>query len=365
MLKSFLLKLVSFKTETKNKKESKKAIDWIKNKLKNLPLKFVDFNFSGFPSLLILTKKTKNPKIFLAGHIDVVPAKKEDFLPKIKNGKIFARGVFDMKFALACYLKLLKELAGNLKNYNLGLMITSDEEIGGFLGTKKILERGYKSKAVFLPDGGKNWNLEIKAKGVWHLKIKIFGKSAHGSRPWEGKGANETLIDFLKEFKNFFPKEPCRIKNHWHKTLTVGKIEGGKVTNQVSDFSEALVDIRFLSLSQKEKLKEKIKFLQKKYKNIKIEEIIFANPYFISPKNKYLLLFQKIIKEKIKRKVSFSFSHGSSDARFFLEKKIPVILTRPKGGGHHSQKEWIDLKDLEKYYLVLKEFVKKTATKES
>ena len=42
---------------------------------------------------------------------------------------------------------------------------------------------------------------------------------------------------------------------------------------------------------------------------------------------------------------------------FLKKKNIPVILIRPKGGGRHSDKEWIDKEDLNKFYLVLKEFV--------
>ena len=54
-------------------------------------------------------------------------------------------------------------------------------------------------------------------------------------------------------------------------------------------------------------------------------------------------------------------SHGSSDARFFMWQKIPTIVIAPKGGGHHSENEWVDLKDMAKFHLVLKEFVGKVA----
>jgi len=62
-------------------------------------------------------------------------------------------------------------------------------------------------------------------------------------------------------------------------------------------------------------------------------------------------------------KTSFLKSHGSSDARFFLEKGIPAILIRPVGGNLHSEKEWIDIKSLEVFYEVLKEFIKVTLNK--
>jgi acetylornithine deacetylase/succinyl-diaminopimelate desuccinylase-like protein len=354
MLK-ILRKLVSFESTPQNLKEKKRGIFWILNFLKKFPLKLKYFEFSGHPSLVALTQ-SKEPKIFLAAHLDVVPASSNLFNLKIKNGKIFGRGVFDMKFAIACYLKLVEELKNDLKKINLGIMITSDEETGGFFGIKKLIEKGFKSKVVFLPDGGSNWKIVKEAKGAWHLKVKFFGKSAHGSRPWEGKGANEKLIEFLKEFKKFFPKEPCKIKNHWHRTLTIGKIEGGKATNQVSDFAQAFLDIRFLNEDERKKIKTKLNELKKEFR-FKIEEIALAQSYQIDLENKYVKTFLEILKEKLKVKPNFSFSYGSSDARFFLEKKIPVILVRPEGGGHHSEKEWIKIEGLEKFYSVLKEFV--------
>jgi len=350
-----LKELVSFETLPQKLKEKKKAIFWILNFLKKFPLKLKYFEFFGHPSLVALTQ-SKNPKIFLAAHVDVVPGSSKLFKLKIKNKKAFGRGVFDMKFAIACYLRLIEELKDNLKKMNLGIMITSDEEIGGFFGTKKLIEKGFKSKVVFLPDGGEDFKIETKAKGVWHLKVKFFGKSAHASRPWEGEGANEKLIEFLREFKKFFPKEPCKIKNHWHKTLTVGKIEGGKATNQVSDSAQAFLDIRYLTKKEKIEIENHLKKLCKKF-NAKIEEIVLAKPYQVDLKNEYIKSFLKVLK-KFKTTPEFTFSHGSSDARFFFEKKIPVILTRPKGGGHHSEKEWIDLESLEKFYLILKEWVK-------
>jgi acetylornithine deacetylase/succinyl-diaminopimelate desuccinylase-like protein len=352
-----LKKLVSFESTPQNFKEKKKGILWILNFLKRFPLKLKYFEFSGHPSLVALTKN-KNPKIFLAAHFDVVPASPQLFSLKVKGEKAFGRGVYDMKFAIACYLKLIEELKNDLKKMNFGIMITSDEETGGFFGTKKLIEKGFKSRVVFLPDGGSNWKIEKEAKGAWHLKVEFFGKSAHGSRPWEGEGANEKLIEFLKEFKKFFPQEPCKIKNHWHRTLTIGKIEGGKATNQVSDFASAFLDIRYLEKKEREKIERCLKTLKNKF-GVKIEEIVSAKPYQADLKNKYFKIFFEVLKEELKIEPSFSFSHGSSDARFFAEKKIPVILVRPEGGGQHSEKEWISIKGLEKFYSVLKDFVVK------
>jgi acetylornithine deacetylase/succinyl-diaminopimelate desuccinylase-like protein len=358
MLK-ILKELISFKSTPQNFKEKKKGIFWILNSLKKFPLKLKYFEFSDNPSLIALTKN-KNPKIFLSAHFDVVPASQKLFNLKIKRGKAFGRGVFDMKFAIACYLRLIEELKNDLKRMNFGIMITSDEETGGIFGTKKLLERGFKSKVAIVPDGGFDFKIEKMAKGVWHLKVEIEGKSAHGSRPWEGEGANEKLIEFLQQFQRIFPKEPCKIKNHWHRTLNIGKIEGGEAVNQISSFSQAFLDIRFLNNSEKKKIENYLMKLKRKFK-AKIEELASGSPTSLNLNNKYVKVFIEILKEITKKPTQFVFSHGSSDARYFMEKGIFPIVIRPRGGGHHSEKEWIDIKSLEKFYEILKRFVKKVA----
>jgi len=362
-MEKLLKKLISFKTETKKPKESKKALGWIKKQVKGLPLFISDFESEGFPSLVLTTQRTKRPRLWLQSHIDVVEGSKEMFHPKLKGRKLYGRGAFDMKFAIACYIKLLKEFNADLSDYNFGVMITSDEEIGGFNGVKFLLDKGYMSDLCFMPDGGGDWKIEEAAKGVWHLKIESKGASAHGAYPWIGENALEKLFEFLLKLKESFPQEPCEEKDHFHNTLNIGKVEGGKVANTVPGNAFALVDIRFTPQTSKKDLEKIIRSAQKKFKGIRVEEMIFGESYSIKRDNKYLKTFSEIAKEKFDKEIGFSVSHGSSDARFFAKKGIPTILIRPKGGGHHSEEEWIDLDDLEKYYEVLKLFVEKVAKK--
>ena len=49
--------------------------------------------------------------------------------------------------------------------------------------------------------------------------------------------------------------------------------------------------------------------------------------------------------------------HGASDMRFYTAKGIPAVTFGPRGGGHHSDSEWVDLKSLEDYYKILNTFL--------
>ena len=358
-----LKELISIKTISGHCKENKEALDWIKKKIKNLPVYIKEFKSNSFSSLIITTQKTKTPIVCFVAHIDVVPGPNEIFIPKRRGNIIYGRGAFDMKFAIVCYIKLLVEINKDLSRYNFGILITSDEEIGGYNGTNTVLNYGFNPKVCLLPDAGSNWKYESGAKSSWRLSIQSKGKTAHGSKPWQGKSAVEKLIEFLFFLRKEFPIEPCGISNHYHNSINIGKIQGGEIGNSVADFAEALIDIRLKPEIDKKDIKRRMEFIKKKYRNIIIKEITFKRGYKANLNSYYFDLFSSIAYKKFKINISYKFSHGTSDAYFFNKKKIPVILIQPKGGGHHTNKEWIDIKDLERFYSVLRYFTEAAAKK--
>jgi succinyl-diaminopimelate desuccinylase len=362
-LEDLLAKLISLPTESHQPKKSEQLLDWVENRLKKYPFQIKRIFSNNFPVLLATARNTKNPKLWLAAHVDVVAGPKKLFQAVKKRGRLYGRGAFDMKFAVACYLLLADELKDKLSQYDFGIMLTADEELGGFHGVNTILEKGYTSKICFLPDGGRNWRFEEKAKGVVQLKISSKGKTGHASRPWLGVNAIEQLMDFLTVLKNEFPHEPCNNKKHFHNTLSVGKISGGKATNQIPGTASAAVDIRFVPGTDKQEIFKKFQKISKKFPDIKWKEVAFAKSYDIDRRDKYLNKFIKIAQEKYQIEPRFGISHGSSDARFFVERGISTIVVRPKGGGAHSNKEWIDLDDMERFYQVIKKFVEEVTLK--
>lgn len=353
--------LIRFKTVTGNQTEVHHLFKYVKAELKGLPVFFTEFTSNKFPSLLITTHKTKTPDIWLAAHVDVVAGSPSVFVPKITAGKLWGRGAFDMKFALACYLRIFQELGKDLKSHNLGIMLTSDEEIGGMNGVKILLDKGFASKICILPDGGDFWRLEKAAKGVWHVHLESSGKSAHASRPWEGHSATEQLVQFLaavrKEIFNY-PYKPGG--EDLYPTFNIGVIGGGKIINQIADHAEALIDIRFFKHSDFERIDKRLRVLGKRFPQVKITERIFADNFALDWQHPTVKLFARTVADYTDDIVKPPIiAYGSSDARFFCAKGIPAIVVRPNGGGHHSEHEWIDLKDLETFKEVIKEYIQR------
>jgi acetylornithine deacetylase/succinyl-diaminopimelate desuccinylase-like protein len=77
-----------------------------------------------------------------------------------------------MKMALAAYIHIFKSLGEDLKDYDIGILLTSDEEIGGMNGVRYCIdELKIGGGMALIPDGGFNWNIEIAAKGILQFKL--------------------------------------------------------------------------------------------------------------------------------------------------------------------------------------------------
>jgi succinyl-diaminopimelate desuccinylase len=292
--------------------------------------------------------------------MDVVAAPEQKFHPIVEGQKMYGRGVYDMKMAIACYMQLMHELQGQLTDYDIGIMLTSDEEIGGMNGVRMLLQDGYRSNIALIPDGGFNWNIETAAKGVMQVQISAKGTSAHGSRPWMGENAIEKLLCALQDIREYF--DEIRPKGStYYATANIGIIQGGKATNMVPDSAEAKVDIRFPPSISADAIYDQLLAIVGRYDRVFVEKMQMASPSVVDVNLPSFHRFRALAKELYGIEVGTVSSHGASDARFFGEKDIPVLVIAPTGGDIHSDNEWIDLEDLVRFYGVVKMWVMEVA----
>ena len=314
--------------------------------------------------------------ITLQSHVDVVPGPRDVFKPKIKEGFLYGRGASDMLFAVAVYIEALKRLfklqnAGEIsKKIRLDVLLTSDEEIGGFNGVKYFVDNGYNPDIVFLPDGGDNWNFVLQEKGVLHIKLEAFGKSAHGAYPWKGENANILLFKAYEQIENVIenlaksvPEEVKQVAKlakveHWHPTINLGRVQGGEATNKIPDYACAKIDIRFTPENSVQSIFNKIKESLKNFEQtIKLTKLVDGEPMFIDKNNKFLNKIEEVL-NKAGIKYGYTLDHGASDARFFSAKGIPVIMIKPEAYDHHADNERVSVKDLELFTKALIGWIK-------
>jgi len=348
-------RLIEFKSTKENPEELKNIIDFVDG---YLGPSFVKRRFerNGKHSLVVSFNPDKHSKIMFVGHLDVVEAEEIQFHPIVEGDKLFGRGALDMKGPDAVMLKLFRDLKDS--PLPISLMLTTDEEVGSRDGVEYLLkEENFSADFAVIPDGGENFSIIIKGKGVVHFHVEAVGASTHGSRPWEGENALDKLIDFYEELKKDFPEEPCGDPIHWHNTINLGVLRGGEAANIVPDKAEMELDIRFVEPWTVAKMHSHV--LNKAGDRVKVELLSYGEVVSTPEDHPMVQKFKESVESVLGRKAEFSVEHGATDGRFFSEKGIPTVITYPVGGNIHAKDEWVSIKSLYQLYDIFRLFLKK------
>jgi succinyl-diaminopimelate desuccinylase len=310
------------------------------------------FENNDYHSVIATTQKTKRPRILLNAHLDIVPVKDEQqLILKQEDDRLVGRGVFDMKFAIVCYLQFIRTYGDILNDLDIGIMINSDEETSGFHGAKLLAAEGWGGDIVLVPDGGDNWQIELRAKGLWTGRLVAHGVSAHGSRPWEGMSVAESLIPALREVIELFDNT-----NKDGTTCTIGTVHLGEAFNQVPAHGFATLDIRSFDEKDFTSYNERVALIAKKYGlDYTVDEL--GLPIHTDASAPLVRMFANHVKKITESRVVFTPSYGGSDARWFARDGMQPVLIRPTGGGNHGPDEWMLSADLLKFYRLIESFV--------
>ncbi|MGC8734146.1 MAG: M20 family metallopeptidase [bacterium] len=344
--------LIKFKTVASNEQELKNIIDFTENYLKSNKLIAIN-KFKVNDKYNLIAKLSDEVKVYFVVHLDVVDAEESQFNPYLDGNRLVGRGALDMKGPASVVLYLFKNIN---KSLPIGLIATTDEEVGSLNGVKYITENmDIKADVAVIPDGGEDFNIITKGKGAFHFRVKSYGKSAHGSTTWLGINAIDKLLKFYDELKNIVLEQEENDNVHWHNTINLGKIEGGVKVNVVPDYAYADIDIRFTEKYTLDNIYNLVDYLVRK-NDLELEVLSTGQPVSIDLTNKYL---QKFI-DSYKRVIGeprFSVEHGATDGRFFAAKNIPVITIYPIGQGLHSNYEWVDVDSLVILFKLFFDFV--------
>jgi succinyl-diaminopimelate desuccinylase len=347
--------LIRFKTTQSEPDEIQRCIAFIEAYLNTCGAKYRRLDYNRTPSIIVMPENNVAP-ILLMSHIDVVDAPDDLFIPRIKDNALYGRGSIDDKYAVALSLVFVKEYRRRLKKTGksqndlpFGVLITADEEIGGANGARKVLPQ-IKAEFCIALDGGSLQKIVTKEKGIIKLKLVARGKTAHGARPWLGENAIENLIDDFRLLRKSFA---ISAPDHWHRTLNFSFIKGGKASNQVPDYAEALFDIRYTENDDMETIFQNIQ------NEIKGELIVERKePLFQGGGSPYLDLLLDISKDTV-----VGFEHGASDARFLSAHGIEGIVWGANGDmSQHSADEHLNIDSVYKLYDLLDTFFNRSKT---
>ncbi len=304
--------------------------------------------------------------LHIHGHYDVVPAtsfwKTEPFRPIVKAGRIYGRGSYDMKgnIASAIYAVMVLKKLGTVPNVNVQLSFTPDEETGGRLGFKYIVDKGLVRADYAIDEGHSGHYVTYGNKGMLTFMIRVIGKSSHAAYSFNGINAFEYMSRLAVELEKLKKKVEKRTTRHKmsdprqrHPTFVMGGIlKGGSKSNTVPDSCTFSIDRRVLPdetlASAKNEILDVVKRFRKKNKKIRIiVKVTNQDRPVVVDKNSYFpKVFSRCIKKVYKKKAEFMLLSGGTDLRYLLFRSVPGLGHAAGGKNLHSDDEYVNIKSL-------------------
>ena len=266
-------------------------------------------------------------QVLVLGHLDTIwpPGTLKTSPFRVERGRAYGPGIFDMKSGIAIAIHTLKSLAqsARLGNRRVTVLLTSDEEIG--CGTSRALIEELARQSEFVlcmeaplgPDGA----LKTSRKALGIFRVRVQGRAAHaGNDHQRGISAVEELAHQILRLSQLTNYEQGT-------TVTVGKIGGGVVGNQVAEYAEALGDFRAASEQEESRVVRAIEGLTPVLPGARVRASAEVNRPLMKPSAASRRLFglAKGAAAGIGMTLTEASVGGGSDAQFAAALGIPVL----------------------------------------
>jgi len=324
-------------------------------------------------NLVIRHRFGDGPIIALNAHGDVVPPglgwRRDPYGATIEEGPhgrvMYGRGVAVSKSDFATYTWALLALkAAVAQDAKLGgtleLHFTYDEEAGGIIGPKWLLDQG-----LVRPDAaiaaGFSYAVVTAHNGCLHLEATVTGKQAHAAMPAAGLDALEAanaILSALYAHRTTLTRIRSATAGIISPTLNVGLIKGGINTNVVPDQVAFRIDRRVIPEEDPAEVEAELRTLianaAKHDPQIKVEmrRLLLAEPLAPRPATQRIAAaIQRRAKEVLRVEVPVAGVPLYTDARHYAAAGIPIVLygAGPRSLGEanaHNANENLRLNDL-------------------
>jgi len=345
-------RLITYDTSTLEGMQS--AAGFVKGWLEARDVEVTGTMHNGRPVLAATVGPANAPTIVLHGHLDVVPARPEQFSPRLDGDRLFGRGAYDMKGGLAGMMLAVHDLAAQ-DGVRVHFVCVADEESEELeqRGSDYLVEQGYLGDFAITGEPT-DMHIGIQAKGVLAMRIEVTGTAAHGSTPWIGDNAVLKAIDVFRQIEILpFARESSDLFDR--PSINLGRIVGGDALNKVPDLCAIDVDVRYLPGQNADDIRAAVDELP----DARVVKVFHRQPAIVERDNPFVQALGEAIGRVAPpdgEQISVG-RDGASDAISFLEAGVPAVECGPVGAGHHGPEEWVSVRSLGEYRKALVEFV--------
>jgi len=311
-----------------------------------------------------------SPLVCFAGHTDVVPPGdsaqwlSDPFEPEIRDGKLYGRGVADMKGSLAAMITACERFVQGNPDHkgSIAFLITSDEESIAVDGTRKVVaalqarDENIDYCIVGEPSSSKSLGDVIRngRRGSLNGTLTVHGIEGHVAYPELANNPIHQFMPALSELcaaqwdsgNDYFPPTSFQISN----------IHAGEGTNNVvPGFMKALFNFRFSSELTETDIRERTEAIfDKHYTNYSLDWQLSGSP-FITEKGVLTEAVSHAIKTVTGLDTELSTSGGTSDGRFIAPTGAQVVEVGPVNKTIHKVNEEVLVDDLDRLSAIYEE----------
>jgi acetylornithine deacetylase len=296
----------------------------------------------GRPSVLGIARGTgRGRALLLNAHLDTVgtEAMAAPFEARFENGRLYGRGSYDMKGALAAAMLAVADAAALGLAGDVILTAVADEEVAS-LGTEAVLERVTADAAIVCEPT--ELQLAIAHRGFAGFEIETHGVAAHGSRPDLGVDAIAKMgrvlvaLEELDRRLQAGRRHPLVGAGSLHASL----IEGGQ---EFSSYPERCLLTGERRTLPGETAAEIEADLRAAAGEAEVRLLVSREPFEVDEGHELVRAVGAAARSSGVIGVPFW-----TDAALVAAAGIPTVLFGPAGEGAHAAVEWVDVSSLER-----------------
>lgn len=301
-------------------------------------------------------------RLVFNGHLDTFPIGEDlgwtvsPLDGVVKDGKLFGRGVSDMKGGIAASLLATQILAAHRDAWRGEIVVTlaGDEETMGSLGSYHLLKNYPEAHgdAMISGDVGSPMVVRFGEKGLLWVEIEAEGTPAHGAHVHKGVNAIDRLreaLDVLKQLEALKPDEPPMLaaaieaaksiseplsgagesETLRRLTVNIGVIEGGVSPNLVPTRAIAKADIRLPVGLKAADIETHLSAQLARVAGVTMRVVQRYEPNFTPPSHEIVQSTVEAAEQVLQRKPAINMRVGASDARIYRMFDVPSVVFGP------------------------------------
>jgi acetylornithine deacetylase len=313
----------------------------------------VDEPAPGRPSVVGVARGTGGGRsLMLNAHTDTVGVEgmEDPHVPRVRDGRLYGRGAYDMKGGLAAIMLAGARWARAPGRGDVIVTAVADEEHAS-IGCQSMLRRWRADAAVVTEPTG--LRVCVAHKGFVWVDVETRGRAAHGSRPQEGIDAivkMGPLLTGLSRMESALARRPHPLVGA--PSVHASLIEGGQELSSYPERCLLRVERRTVPGEHADGVREEFEALVDEARaadpglRVDLRVGLVRDPFEVSPLQDVVTALRRAVEASTGRPADVYGDTPWMDAALIQASGIPTVVFGPGGEGAHALVEWVSLDDV-------------------